>query len=144
MREPSKIIVGDADSLIALVNDRDIHHGKARTIVSVLEQKNYTVLYPNTAILEAITTLKRKLNLTAKAQLIARQFLQGSFMVVWVDEDIQKDALERFTQKTRSKQHTVFDSIVASCVKRVSADAVLSFDRWYRSLAIPLAEDLMD
>ncbi|MBI4066090.1 PIN domain-containing protein [Candidatus Gottesmanbacteria bacterium] len=144
MRDPSKIIVGDADSLIALVNDRDIHYTNVRRIVSVLEEKSFTILYPNTAILEAITTLKRKLNLAAKAELLARQFLQGVFMVVWVDEDIQKDALERFMQKARSKQHTVFDSIVASCVKRVAGDGVLSFDRWYRTLAIPLAEDLMD
>lgn len=144
MEAASNIVVGDADSLIALVNDRDIHHAKVQTIVSALEQKNYTILYPNTAILEAITTLKRKLNLTAKAELLARQFLQGMFMVVWVDEEIQKDALDRFVATAKSKQHTVFDSIVASCVKRVAADGVLSFDRWYRTLAIPLAEDLMD
>lgn len=144
MPSVSKIVVGDADSLIALVNDRDIHYTNVRRIVSVLEEKNYTILYPNTAILEAITTLKRKLNLTVKAQLVARQFLEGAFLLVWVDEEIQKDALERFTSAARSKQHTVFDSIVASCVKRVAADGVLSFDRWYRTLSIPLAEDLMD
>lgn len=144
MEAASKIVVGDADSLIALVNDRDIHYAKVQTIVSALEQKNYTILYPNTAILEAITTLKRKLNLTAKAELLARQFLQGMFMVVWVDEEIQKDALGRFVATAKSKQHTVFDSIVASCVKRVGADGILSFDRWYRTLSIPLAEDLID
>lgn len=141
---PNKIVVGDADSLIALINDRDAHHAKARTIVSALGQKNYTILYPNTAILESITALKRKLNLTAKAQLLARQFLQGAFMVLWVDEEIQKDALARLVSEARSKQHTVFDSIVVSCAKRVAADGILSFDRWYQTLAIPLAEELMD
>lgn len=140
----SKIVVGDADSLIALINERDVHHAKARTIVSVLGEKNYTVLYPNTAILEAITSLKRKLNLTAKADLLAKQFLQGAFLLIWVDEEIQKDAFERFVRAARSKQHTVFDSIVASCVKRIRADGILSFDRWYRTLKIPLAEDFMD
>ncbi len=139
-----KIVVGDADSLIALVNDEDIHHGKARTIVSVLAEKNYAIVYPNTAILEAITSLKRKLNLTAKAELLAREFLQGKFLLVWVDEEIQKDALERFVHSARSKQHTVFDSIVVSCASRVGADAIFSFDHWYRTLHIPLAEDLMD
>lgn len=144
MASASKIVVGDADSLIALINERDVHHAKARTIVSVLGEKNYTVLYPNTAILEAITSLKRKLNLTAKADLLAKQFLQGAFLLIWVDEEIQKDAFERFVRAARSKQHTVFDSIVASCVKRIGADGILSFDRWYRTLKIPLAEDFMD
>lgn len=144
MAAASNIVIGDADSLIALINDLDIHHAKARTIVSVLGEKNYTILYPNTAILEAITSLKRKLNLTAKAELLAKQYLQGAFIVMWVDEEIQKDALERFVEVARSKQHTVFDSIVASCAKQTGADGVLSFDRWYRTLAIPLAEDLMN
>lgn len=139
-----KIVVGDADSLIALVNDRDIHNAKARTIVAALEEKNYAVFYPNTAILETITSLKRKLNLAAKAELIARQYLQGAFTLVWVDEEIQRDALERFVHSARSKQHTVFDSIVVSCASRVGADAIFSFDHWYRTLTIPLAEDLMD
>lgn len=111
---------------------------------STVGEKNYAIFYPNTAILEAITSLKRKLNLTAKAELVARQYLHGAFTLVWVDEEIQRDALERFIAKTQSKQHTVFDSIIASCALRLGAGAVFSFDHWYRTLHLPLAEDLLD
>ncbi|MBI2405399.1 PIN domain-containing protein [Candidatus Gottesmanbacteria bacterium] len=138
-----KAIIGDADSLIALVNIQDAHHAKAQKIAEALLGQGYTIMYPNTAILEAITSLKRKLNLSDKAELLAKQFLQGAFMVIWVDEKIQRRAFELFAAKAQSKQNTVFDCIVAVCVKNISANGVFSFDDWYTKLGIPIAQALI-
>mgnify|MGYP001601221613 FL=1 len=139
----SKTIVGDADSLIALVNKEDSNHQKARRVVAGLAEKGYAVVYPNTAILEAITALTRKLDLREKAELIAKQSLAGGFSLVWVDEEIQREALRFQIDNSRSKQNTIFDCLVIACLKKVSAAGIFSFDRWYSKLGFKLAHELI-
>ena len=139
----NKTVIGDADSLIALVNSEDANHQRAKRLVERLAEKGYAIIYPNTAILEAITALTRKLNLRDKADLIAKQSLEGSFGVVWIDEEIQKEALRFQIDNSRSKQNTVFDCLVAACAKKASAAGIFSFDKWYSRLGYPLAEKLV-
>lgn len=139
----NKTVIGDADSLIALVNKEDSNHRKAKRIVGGLAEKEYTIVYPNTTILEAITTLTRKLNLKDKAELVAKQSLEGGFGLIFVDEEIQRQAQRFFIDNSISKQNTIFDCVVAACADNISAAGIFSFDRWYPKLGYLLAEKLV-
>lgn len=131
------IVVGDADSLIALAYKDDVHHEKARQISDRLLVEGYKIIYPNTAILEAITALKRALNLSEKALLVNRQYQEGAFNVVYVDENIQTTASYIFNQ-ANSKKNTIFDAVVAATAKELDADGIFSFDLWYPKLGFKL------
>lgn len=135
----NNVIVGDADSLIALAHKDDHNHKRAAHLAEQLLSKGYKIIYPNTAILEAITTLKRALNLPEKAHLINRQYLQEAFDVEYLSEAIQKNASQLFEEKAVSKKNTIFDAVVAATAKKLGADAILSFDSWYPKLGFKLA-----
>lgn len=139
----NRVVIGDADSLVALASKNDANHERARKIVKALKVENYVVVYPNTAILEAMVALKRKLNLNDKAQLIARQFLRGVIRVIWVEEEIQKNALNFLMENSKSKKNTVFDCLVVASAKKISAVGIFSFDKWYSRLGFKLAHELI-
>ena len=135
----SKIVVGDADSLVALADKQDSNNSKAVKITTWLLSKDYEIIYPNTAILEAITALKRAKNLPDKANLIAEQYLEGAFAVQFISEMIQSQATQRFI-KTNSKQDTIFDCLVAEVALELKADFVFSFDKFYTKQGLSLVE----
>lgn len=135
----SKIVVGDADSLVALVYKHDANHVSARKISQWFEGKGYEVIYPNTAILEAITALKRSLNLNEEANLICSEYLAGSFSVYYIDHQIQLKASERFS-KTNSKKNTIFDALVIEIALKLKADFIFSFDKWYQKSGFNLVQ----
>ncbi len=135
----SNIIIGDADSLVALADKQDANHKKARKISELLLSEGFQVIYPNTAILEAITALSRAKNLPDKAKLINKQYLQGAFTLEYINLEIQTDAAEIFETKSQSKKNTIFDAIVAATAQRLEADLIFSFDDWYTKLGFKLA-----
>ena len=138
----TKIIIGDADSLIGLAYKDDSNHGKTQQITKWLLSKNYQIIYPNTAIIEAVTTLKRALNLADKSHLINTQYQQDAFQVEYINAEIMKRASQIF-EKAVSKKNTLFDSVVAATAEKLKADAIFSFDTWYKKLGFTLAEDFV-
>src|SRR5476649_1377964 len=126
----NKLAIGDADGLVALADEADANHSKAQRVSKRLLDEGYEVIFPNTAILEAITALKRAKNLPEKAHLVNRQYQVGAFLVEFVNEKIQQRASRRF-ETTISKQNTIFDAIVAETAVELKADYIFSFDRWY-------------
>lgn len=141
LRKMRKIAIGDADSLIALAYKDDVHHNKAQKISESLLFRGYEVVYPNTAILEAITALKRSLNLVDEAHLINRQYQAGAFLIEFVNAEIQQRASLRF-EKAVSKKNTIFDAIVAETAVEIGADYIFSFDGWYSKEGFTLAQAL--
>ncbi len=135
----SKVAVGDTDSLIALVSKDDANHIRAKKTSQWLLAQGYEIIYPNTAILETITTLKRALNQPDKAALINKQYQQGAFNIEYIDEDIQLKASQRF-EKAISKKNTIFDAVVAQTAILLGADFIFSFDNWYPKEGFLLAE----
>ena len=43
----------------------------------------------------------------------------------------------------RSKHHTLFDAIVAAVAKKYYADAIFSFDKFYKSKGFKLVSELL-
>ena len=42
-----------------------------------------------------------------------------------------------------AKKNTLFDAVVAAIAKRLNADAIFSFDEWYRKIGLTLTDDLI-
>lgn len=137
----SKVVVADADALIALFLETDFHHNKAVAISAKLSKQGISIIFPLTVFPEAVTTLKRAFNQPQKAHLLNKQYLAGVFEMEYIDEEIMKKAAEIFDQKAVSKQNTLFDAIVAATAEKLEAEAIFSFDDWYTKLGLKLAQE---
>ena len=126
------LIVGDADAIIAQTDPQDVHHQKATTVSGVLKNKDAQIIYPVTAVLEAATHMQRVLNSTASAYETAVVFSNPNIQIAEVNQDTLKNALNYFSPKT-SKKNTLFDCIVAAVAEENKADAIFSFDKFYKT-----------
>src|SRR3989344_3082326 len=135
------VVIGDADVLIALYMEEDGHYNEASKTSNYLHTKGYSVIFPDTAIVEAITSFQRKFSSPKLAGILTDQYKKGVFAVEYVDENIMQLAADLFNPKS-SKKNTFFDAIVASVAKSLNADAIFSFDNWYRKIGFRLASDL--
>ena len=135
------LIVGDADAIIAQTDPQDVHHEKATAVSGALKNKDAQVIYPVTAVLEAATHMQRVLNSTASAYETAVVFSNPNIQIAEVNQDTLKNALNYFSPKT-SKKNTLFDCIVAVVAEENKADAIFSFDKFYKGKGFKLASEL--
>ena len=137
----NKVVVGDADALIALTLENDPHHRKAVTIAHMLRKQAYIIIFPFTVFPEAITTLKRALNQPHKAHLLNKQLKEGIFQIEYPDQEVMIRATTLF-EKAVSKKNTLFDAIVAATAEKLEANCIFSFDSWYSKQGFDLAQEL--
>jgi predicted nucleic acid-binding protein len=135
------VIVGDADAIIAQTDPNDIHHQKANEISNKLKEKNAQVIYPVSAVLEAATHMQRVLNSTASAYGTAVIFSEPSVQVIEVNQNTLRKAVTYFNPDT-SKKNTLFDCTVAAVAEEYKADAIFSFDGFYKKKGFKLASEL--
>jgi len=100
------------------------------------------LLFPTTAICEAVTVLRGKLNRPEDASRIVQKFQSGDFPIQAVDHQILTDAAALF-HPLASKKNTLFDAVVAALAKKLQADAIFRFDGWYKKIGLSLASDLL-
>lgn len=141
MNNPPKVVV-DADAIIAQVNPSDKHHQTAVIISGSLANMNAQVIYPVTAIAEANAYMQRVLNSTASAYGTAVIFTDPNVQVAEINQEILKNAIQYFSPTT-SKKNTLFDCIVAAVADNSKADAIFSFDKFYKSKGFKLTSELL-
>ena len=112
-----------------------------RFSAGVLKNKDAQIIYPVTAVLEAATHMQRVLNSTASAYETAVVFSNPNIQIAEVNQDTLKNALNYFSPKT-SKKNTLFDCIVATVAEENKADAIFSFDKFYKTKSFKLASEL--
>ncbi len=134
-------VVVDADAIIAQVNPNDQHHQTATAISESLAKMNAQVVYPATAVAESNAYMQRVLNSTASAYGTAVVFTDPNVQVADINQETLKSALKYFSPTT-SKKNTLFDCIVAAVAEDQKADAIFSFDKFYKSKGFELAGDL--
>ena len=137
----SKLVIGDADAIVAQANPEDSNHDKAVSIAEKLIQSQVNVIYPVTAVLEAVTHIQRALSSGATAYGTAQLMIDPSVQVIEVNQQTLTNALTYFSPTT-SKQNTLFDCVVAAVADEYKADAIFSFDRFYKKKGFKLAEEL--
>ncbi len=136
------LVIVDADAIISFVYIDDQNHHRAKTIMQQLVRSDAYLLFPTTAICEAVTVLRGKLNRPEDAKRILNKFQSGDFPVQAVDHAILTEAGDLFNPDG-SKKNTLFDAVVAAIAKRLNADAIFSFDEWYRKIGLILTDDLI-
>ncbi len=136
-------IIGDADALIAILNPADAHNSRAEATVRELTGKKASLYFPTSTIAETITTFQRRETNPQLAEQVINACKSGRLVLLPVTEEIIALALTIFDPHG-SKQDTFFDAIVAATAKHYKADAVFSFDGWYRKVGLTLAGDLFD
>lgn len=140
MKNRLKVIV-DADAIIAQVNQNDRHHKNAMSISKSLSANGAQVIYPATAVAESNAFIQRALSSTATAYHTAKIFTDPSVEVIEVNQSILNEAMNYFSPKT-SKKNTLFDCIIAATAKKYKADAIFSFDKFYKSKGFKLIEEI--
>jgi predicted nucleic acid-binding protein len=137
-----KTVVVDTDVLIALVNKDDALATKTIETLQNLYDKGVKLVYPSTAIVEAVTAIQRKLSNPVLTSELTQMIRDSQLEIVSVDQSTLELA-ETLFKPYGSKQNTLFDATVAATVKTIKADAVFSFDSWYEKVGLKLAVNLI-
>ncbi|MFV1917721.1 MAG: hypothetical protein ACC618_04565 [Patescibacteria group bacterium] len=138
----SPLVVVDADAIIAQSNPRDSNYKKAISISENLQNLQTHMLYPITAIGEATAFMQRVLKSSATAYGMATVFLDPQYELVDITQDIYVKAVEGYFSSKASNKDTLFDCFVASIAEKYHADAIFSFDKYYKKNGFKLASEL--
>lgn len=98
-------------------------------------------MYPVTAVLEASTHMQRVLSSTPSAYGSAQFMVDPGTQVVEVNKQTLGAAVRYFSPST-SKKNTLFDCVIAAVADEYKADAIFSFDNFYKKKGFALASEL--
>lgn len=135
------IVIGDADGLIAVLHEEDLHHKQAVETVTKLLARDAEIIFPLTTIIETITTLIRKLDQPDIADSVVEKIVSGALAIENTDTDMLDEALKVFDPKG-SKKNTIFDAMVVATAKKLKTKIIFSTDKWYSKLGFTFAKDL--
>jgi len=135
------IVIADADFIVSQAVAEDSNHLLALKLAQKLDEKGAQTIFPSTAIAEAATALQRKFSNPHLAAGILNLFSAPGVNIESVDGEIIQEASKLFNPDS-SKHNTFFDCIVATVAKKHKADAIFSFDGWYKKLGFKLVSDL--
>lgn len=135
------IIIVDSDGLIGLLDKNDAHFLSTQSILQKLTHKEAKFIYPATVITESTAVLKLRLQRPELAEKIMKLLLEGGLIIEPVDEDALKKAAILLNGKG-NKHQTLFDGVVAAIANKYSADAIFSFDKFYKTKGFKLASEL--
>jgi len=136
------IVVADADAIVAQIYTSDSNHPEAVKTAKLLEKNNARVIYPRTAILEAVTVLQTKLNDQDAARGTALHFTNPALEIIETSSEVYSTAFKKYFIPTKSKKNTLFDCIVAAIAEEYGADAIFSFDHFYKNKGFKLASEI--
>lgn len=138
----SPTVIVDADAIVAQAHIQDSNHQKALVISERLKDLNAQMIYPATAICEAVTVLQHKLTNAATAYGTAVIFTDTSLQVAEVNQETLKRSVNNHFRPNTSKKNTLFDCIILDIAEEYKADAIFSFDHFYKAKGFKLAEEL--
>jgi hypothetical protein len=98
------LIIVDADAIIALSSTSDANYGKAKHILQILLTHGAATLFPTTAICEAVTVLRGRLNKPDDASSIIKHVQNGDFPLQAVDQEILFEATKLFHSHSSKKK----------------------------------------
>lgn len=141
MNKGTLIIVADADSIVAQAVASDSNHKLTLDLAQKLAEQGAHILFPATAIAEAITTLQRKFSDPQLAAITLELFADATISIENIDQEVIREAKKLFDPNA-NKKNTFFDCIVAAVAKKHHADAIFSLDDRYGKLGFKLVSEL--
>ncbi len=136
----SSILV-DSDGLIGLINPSDPNHSKCVEISNYLTANSLGTIVPYPIVLEAATTLTRKINRPD----LAKEILANNAAIddkPKLDEDVSALVSNSYWQNTSNK-NTPFDHYLCALAKKNNIKYIFSFDSFYKKQGLTLAEELL-
>ncbi len=131
----------DSDALIGSLYSQDQHFKISKQIRVKLAKLNAKLVYPATVIVETATFLQGRLNKPELAEQVIGLVTNQELIIEAIDGEILQEA-SAFVDFSGSKHNTLFDAIVAAVAKKYKADAIFSFDKFYKSKGFKLASEL--
>lgn len=135
------LVVADADSIVAQAYAEDANHELVLSLSKLLAEKGAHILFPSTAVAEAVTTLQRKFSDPHLAAGVLNLLTEPGIAIENIDDEMIREAKKLFDPYA-SKHNTFFDCIVATVAKKHQADAIFSLDEWYPKLGFKLVANL--
>lgn len=135
------IIVVDSDALIGSLYPQDQHFKTSQQIRVKLAKINAKLIYPATVIVETVTFLQGRLNKPGLADEVIQLVTSQELAIEAVDGKILQEA-SSFMDFSGSKHNTFFDAVVVAIAQRYKADAIFSFDKFYKKKGFKLASEL--
>lgn len=135
------IIIVDSDGLIGIFNKEDQHHKKSEEVLKKMMLQKALLIYPATTIAETTAILQIRLNNFPAANKVLEFVKSNECTIEPVNQEVLINAIS-YLKPERNKHITLFDAIVASIAKRYNADAIFSFDSFYKKKGFKLASDL--
>lgn len=137
----TNLIIVDSDALIGIVHDVDNLHNRCLSVSLFLAENSFVSITPYPIVLEAATTLSRRMK---------KPELASQLLFDFVDSEQNKDTnynvaeivSDLYNPKT-SKKNTPFDHYVLALAKKNNIKYVFSFDKFYEKNGLILAEDLV-
>lgn len=136
------IIIVDSDGLIGSLHQEDAHHHSSHQILGKLVQIGAKLIFPATVIVESVTFLQGRLNKPELAGEIIDLVNKSQFEIEPVDSKLLQQAC-LLMNLNKGKHHTLFDAVVAAVAEKYQADAIFSFDKFYKSKGFKLASELV-
>lgn len=133
-------IIVDSDGLIGSFDPDDTHHQTAKEIL-IRFGKNTRIIYPATVLVESITFFQGRLDRPDLASSLLELINRNILEIESINASILQEA-SIFMNFKSSKHNTLFDAIVAAVAKKYQADAIFSFDKFYKSKGFKLASEL--
>ena len=135
------IIIIDSDGLIGSLNPEDAHYALSNKILLLLAKGNAKIIYPATAIVETVTFFQGRMNKPEFAVKILELVNEDKLDIESIDINLLQKASKIMNLKS-SKHNTLFDCIVAAVAEEYKADAIFSFDKFYKARGFKLASEL--
>lgn len=134
-------IIIDSDGFIGSLNSEDGHYLEAQQTLLKLLKKGAKLIYPATVIVETVTFLQGRFNSPDLAKQVAQLINDDQLTIEAVNNEILQKAISYMDFK-KSKHNTLFDAVVATIAEEYKADAIFSFDKFYKSKGFKLASEL--
>ena len=133
-------VIVDADAIVAQVSITDSNYQKAGLISEKLKKFEARIVYPATAVTEAVTVLQKKQS-SAIAYGTANILIVGGVEIADVNYLTLLTAMNYF-KPAGSKKNTLFDCIIMAVADRYETDIIFSFDKIYKKQGYRLVSDL--
>ncbi|HSU72994.1 MAG TPA: PIN domain-containing protein [Candidatus Binatia bacterium] len=126
------MIVLDASVALGLANSTDVHHARAKTLLSELQSDGSRLLLTDYVFNEIIGVMLRKVG-KKKAMAFGEYLLQSTF-IAHTDGAMLKDAWSLFTKTTLGL--SLVDCALVVTAKRAHAKGIATFDNEFKRAGI--------
>ncbi len=136
----NSIVLVDSDAIVAIFSEKDANHAKAKIFRQIIKNQENSISMVTSTIAECVTTLRRRHNHPDWAEGFL-ELIAAEAMILFPVDDATIFSAAKIYDPYASKKHTFFDAINVAVAQKEGIETIFSFDDFYRSFGLRLAED---